>query len=87
LIASRDSAINSSASILASIVKGYQTARAEKLKAAKESCANGAAFNACVQSVCETNMINKCAGDGFESEKSMATLLCKFHNTACSRLK
>lgn len=86
LITARDTAIKNADTLLANIVNAYQTARETKLKTAEDSCRDNRAKNACIQTVCETNMKNKCAA-GFASEKSMATLLCAFHDTACSRLK
>ncbi|MDR1337986.1 MAG: hypothetical protein LBJ73_03070 [Rickettsiales bacterium] len=82
----RTMAVKNQDTLLANIVGAYQTAREAKLKSAQDSCKDGKAKTACVQMVCETNMRNKCQA-GFESEKSMANLLCAFHDTACSRLK
>lgn len=86
LIAARDSAIKNADTLLATIVASYQDARANKLAAAKESCTNNAGREACIQTVCERSMTNKCAA-GYESEKSMATQLCKFYDLACDTLK
>lgn len=86
LFASRNTSIKSQDTLLANIVKSYQTARDNKLKSAKNTCADNAGKKSCIQTVCQNNMQNKC-GVGFESEKSMATLLCGFYDTACSRLK
>jgi hypothetical protein len=86
LIGARDSAIKNQGALLANIISAYQEARESGLKNAQDSCKNNSAKNACVQTICENNMRNKCAV-GFESEKSMATLLCAFHDTACQRLK
>ncbi|MDR0741501.1 MAG: hypothetical protein LBF28_01885 [Rickettsiales bacterium] len=86
LVSARDSSIKSQDTLLANIIKAYQTARESKLKSAEDSCKDSHAKKSCINTACETNMKNKCAA-GFESEKSMATLLCAFHDTACSRLK
>lgn len=86
LVSARDTAIKNQDTLLANIVSAYQTARETKLKTAEASCKDSTAKNDCIKTVCNTNMKNKCA-IGFESEKSMANLLCAFHDTACSRLK
>ncbi|MDR0726582.1 MAG: hypothetical protein LBF37_00800 [Rickettsiales bacterium] len=86
LASARDGAIKNQETLLANIVGAYQTARDTKLKSAEDSCKDNKAKTSCVKTVCETNMKNKC-GVGFESEKSMANLLCAFHDTACQRLK
>jgi hypothetical protein len=86
LAAARDASVKSQDNLLASIVKAYQDSRANRLKDAESSCAGGAASQKCVEKVCAGNMKNQCKV-GFEAEKSMATLLCKFYDTACTRLK
>jgi hypothetical protein len=86
LISARDTAVANRDTLLANIVAAYQTARETKLKTATDSCKNNAAMNECITAVCNTNMKNKCAA-GDSAEKSMATLLCKYHETACNRLK
>ncbi|MDR2412788.1 MAG: hypothetical protein LBD50_01070 [Rickettsiales bacterium] len=86
LTAARDTAAKGRDTLLANIVAAYRTNRETKLKDAESSCKNSSAKNKCVSETCEKSMNNKCAA-GFESEKSMATLLCAFHDTACSRLK
>ena len=85
LIAARDSAIESADTMLATIVKNYQTARAQKLTSAQDGCKNDSARNACIETVCEHNMPNKC-GDGYESERASATQLCEFYDIACDLL-
>ena len=85
LIAARDSAIESADTMLATIVKNYQTARAQKLTSAQDGCKNDSARNACIETVCERNMPNKC-GDGYESERTSATQLCEFYDIACDLL-
>ena len=86
LVVARDTAIKSKDTLLANITKTYQDQRTQKLNTAKTSCTDNSARDSCIKSVCENNMRNKC-GIGFESEKSMATLLCGFHDVACNRLK
>ena len=85
LIAARDSAIESADTMLATIVKNYQTARAQKLTSAQNGCTDNSARDACIETVCENNMPNKC-GDGYESERASATQLCEFYDTACALL-
>ena len=85
LIAARDSAIESADTMLATIVKNYQTARAQKLTSAQDGCKNDSARNECIETVCERNMPNKC-GDGYESERASATQLCEFYDIACDLL-
>jgi hypothetical protein len=82
----RDTAVKNAAGLIANIVADYRAERVEKIAAANADCDAGAARDACVKSVCENNMKNKCAA-GFTNEVSMANLLCKFHDTACSRLR
>ena len=86
LIASRDSAIENADALVERIVSAYQNARANLMTNAKNQCADNAARDACVERVCATNMVNKCAV-GFESERSLATQLCKFYDIACDTLK
>lgn len=86
LIVSRNTAVQAQDTLVANIVRAYQSARDAKLKTAEESCKNGTAMTNCVETVCANNMRNKCAA-GFQSETSMATLLCTFNNTACDRIK
>jgi hypothetical protein len=86
LIGARDNSAQNQETLLTNIVQAYQTARENRQRAAADSCRDGAAKAACVQTVCATNMKNKCDA-GFESERSMAALLCAFHDTACQRLK
>ncbi len=86
LMTARDNAIKSASDALAGIVKSYQERRESKLATAQAQCADNAGRDACIATVCERNMKNKCAA-GFESEKSMATQLCKFHELACNVLR
>ena len=86
MLTERDSAVTGSENIVANIVKAYQSRRENGLESAKNSCENNNARDNCVKTVCQNNMPNKCAV-GYESEKSMAILLCKFYDTACDRLK
>ncbi len=86
LLASRDNAITNADAALTSIVQSYQDARARRLTTTKTDCENNAMREACIATICANNMANKCAA-GHESEKSMATQLCKFYDLACNILK
>jgi hypothetical protein len=86
LISQRDAAIKGQDTLLSNIVQSYQSKRENGLKSAEDSCKNNKAREDCIKNVCKNNMRNKCAV-GYGSEKSMATLLCKFYDTACERLK
>lgn len=86
MISARDSAIANADAAVQGIIKGYQNARENKLTAARTSCRDNASRDACIESVCENNMRNKCAPD-FPGERSMAVQLCKFYELACNVLK
>ncbi len=86
LIATRDTTVKNKSALLESIVSSYQSARTKKLEDAREICTNNAGRDACIAIVCERSMANKCGAD-YPSEKSMATQLCKFYDTACAVLK
>lgn len=86
LVAARDTAVKNADSMLATLVASYQDGRAKRLAAARADCTDNAGREACIESVCERSMRNKC-GVGYESERSMATQLCKFYDIACATLK
>ena len=86
LIATRNTTLQNADSVLDSIVTAYKNARAQKLATAKNDCRDNAARTACITTVCERSFPGKC-GAGYESERAMATQLCKFHDIACDRLK
>jgi hypothetical protein len=86
LISARDTSIANADKVLQTIIASYKSAREQKLAAAQTSCKNNAAKLDCVESVCKTNMRNRCE-IGFEYEKAVAEQLCKFYDTACERLK
>ncbi len=86
LVSARDSAIKNADSIIETIVASYQSQREQKLNTTKANCQDNAGREACITTVCERSMRNKCAA-GFASERSMATQLCKFHDLACDTLK
>ncbi len=86
LLAARDTAIKNADVLIANIVASYQSEREKKLNAVQASCKSNSGRENCIKTVCERSMANKCAA-GFESEKSMATQLCKFYDLACNVLK
>ena len=86
LVSSRDSMIKNADAIVESIVKSYADARDKRIAAAKATCTNNAGRESCISKMCDERMPNKCAA-GFNDEKSMATQLCKFYDTACATLK
>ena len=67
-----------------SLVASYKNVRENKLTSAQTACAKKTASSSCVKTVCANNMPGKCDGD---TEKAMATQLCKFYDTACTVLK
>ena len=85
LTAARDSAIKNADVALATIVATYQNARERRLDTTRTACHDNAGRDQCIQTVCQRSMPNKCAV-GYESEKAMATQLCKFHDIACATL-
>ena len=82
----RKSIADNAASVLAGIVKSYQDAREKRLNSTRANCENNSVRDTCINTVCNQNMANKCDSNHAE-EKSMATLLCKFYETACATLK
>lgn len=86
MLAARDANVKNKDAILAKIANTYQTNRETALNNAANSCQNNQARENCVATVCANNMKNKC-GPNWQSERSMAEQLCKFHDIACERLK
>ena len=86
LVASRDALVKNVDALIDSIVVAYQNARDKLFVNIKNQCDDNSARDACIERVCATNMINKCA-PGFESERSMATQMCAFYDIACDTLK
>ncbi len=84
-ISDRDQAIKNADTVLQRIVTQYQNAREQKLTGIKARCADNTDRDNCIESVCNSNMPNKC-GEGFESEKSAAVLMCKFYEIACATI-
>lgn len=85
LASARDTAIKGANTILAQIVATYKSARDKKLNSVKSGCKDNSARESCIATVCANNMPNHCAA-GHESEKSMATQLCKFYDIACATI-
>ncbi len=85
LTAARDTAIENADTLIQNIVSGYQNAREQKLATAQENCTDNNGRDACIETVCERNMPNKC-GTGYESERVNANLLCEFYDLACDLL-
>ena len=83
LTKARDTAIKNADDAINQIVTAYQTARARKIDGIKAACRENSGREQCIATVCERNMPNQCAA-GYESEKSMATQLCKFYDIACA---
>lgn len=86
LIAMRDNAFKNAENIVKNIVVAYQNARVNLFNSAKNQCKDNAGRDACIETVCASNMINKCAA-GFESERALAMQMCKFYDIACNALK
>lgn len=88
LIAARDTAIERSEDVLQSIVSGYERARNEVVSDILARCANNSYVDNCINTVCATNMPNKCAieplsGSDEKSEREIAAQMCEFYNIAC----
>lgn len=89
LISDRNTAIANADKAIENLKQTYQTAREQKVAQAENACKDDTAFNACVKTVCATNMPNKCeVGTSTEkSENAAAAALCNFYKTACNLLK
>jgi hypothetical protein len=86
LLSSRDAVVKNADAILESIVKSYADARENRINNARAKCTNNSGRETCIKQISENRMANKCAA-GFNDEKSMATQLCKYYDTACATLK
>ena len=87
IIASRDTYVKNAEAMIASIVESYKQERASKLASIKSNCRDNSGFDACVETVCSTNMPNKCETSDFgKSERSVANQLCTFHKLACETI-
>ena len=86
LLNSRDSIMKNAAAALQSIVQSYADAREKRINSAKAVCKDNFGRESCITKMCDERMPSKCAA-GFGDEKSMATQLCKFYDTACATLK
>lgn len=83
----RDRAIGNRENVLNAIAEKYQSARKAKTDGTLEKCRKGTASETCIKTVCANNMRGKCDGADAADERSMATQLCKFYDTACTVLK
>lgn len=83
LISARDDSLKNIENVLEKIIIAYQTAREKQISGILSGCRDNSARDACVETVCERNMPNKCA-DGYQGEKASAIGLCKFYETACA---
>lgn len=86
LSSNKSSALANIDKAIDNIINSYKATREANLVKAKQSCTNNSGRDSCIESVCSANMPHKC-DKGYESERSMATLLCKFYDTACATLK
>ena len=82
----RDNAIRNTENALMAIVQSYQSTRERRLSAITKSCAENTGRDACITSICNRSMPNKCDA-AHSAETSMATQLCKFYELACATLK
>lgn len=96
LTTSRDNAVKNAETALLAIVQSYRDARASRLATITTSCANNAARDACIASICNRSMPNRCdatveTAESYQkvvkSEIAIATQLCQFIDIACSTLK
>ncbi|MCL2338860.1 MAG: hypothetical protein FWC51_02805 [Proteobacteria bacterium] len=71
---------------LQKIVSALRAARTAKLQSVTASCNDGSALRSCVATACGY-MPNGCPDIGGANEKSYASTLCAWVNTACNRLK
>lgn len=84
ITSSRDNAFAAKQTLLNNIVSGYQTARARKIKTAKDGCADGSLKDACVSTMCSA-IGGDCMNDS--EKKSAAMRMCAYVDTACGRIK
>ncbi len=84
IAATRKKTLDNREALVQNIAAGYKKTRETKLANAMNGCKNGSAAKNCIETVCENNMRGKCESS---TEKSMATQLCKFYDTACTVLK
>lgn len=85
-LSDRNTAIANAQKLIESIAVEYQNARITKTNNATNMCTNNSGRESCIKTVCERNMEHKC-GTGYDSERAMATELCKFYDIACETLR
>ncbi len=86
LATARTNAITNAESAIVAIATGYRDAREKRLAAINKSCADNSGRDACITSICNRSMPNKCDA-AYPTERSMAAQLCKFYEIACATLK
>ena len=83
----RDNMKKSAVALLQKIITGYQEARKKRLSEIQSGCKDNSAKQKCIKQACATHLSNKCSGKNESFERMLAEQLCKFYDTACSRLK
>lgn len=86
LMTARDRTIKNAENTLLAIVQSYRDAREKRLAAITKSCKDNSGRNACITSICNRSMPNRCDA-AYPAEIAMATQLCGFYDTACATLK
>lgn len=87
LIGVRDQTFKTAADNIKRVVKQHQDARKNPKRSddPRVICKDDTGKQTCINSMCG-NLPNQCA-EGFEYEIQMAEQLCKYYDTACSKLK
>lgn len=85
LVSRRDAAVKKQQDQMQRNVKEHAKKREETAQKNQKLCTNDAGRESCISEICAT-MPNNC-GLGFADERSMATQLCKYWDTACATLK
>ena len=65
-----------------SIAAAHKSAREQEITITRSNCSRNTEFDKCVATVCQNNTSDNCASD-----KSIATALCQFYKTACTKVK
>ncbi len=80
--AARKNTLSATSANIDAIAGAHKTARENKLSSINSGCKNDSDFNKCVNTVCKNNTSDNCATD-----KTIATALCEFYKTACTKIK
>ena len=80
--AARKSTLSATSANIDAIANAHKNTREQKLSSINSGCKNDSDFNKCVNTVCQNNTVDNCATD-----KTIATTLCEFHKTACTKIK